>query len=78
MPALSEGLAVAETGPRRGAARDGLYIILYMPGFVERKMIEFVIFMKIFLSPRVVLPGFILIYFWSLNDDHSGDRLSLF
>lgn len=52
MPALSEGLAVAETGPRRGAARDDVCIILYMLGFVERKMIEFVIFVKIFLSPR--------------------------
>jgi hypothetical protein len=58
MSALSEGLAVGDTGPGRGARRG---IILYMPGFVERKIIEFVIFVKIFLSPRVVLPGFILI-----------------
>jgi hypothetical protein len=46
---------------RRDAARDGLSIILCMVRFVERKMIEFAMFLKIFVPERLVSPGFSLI-----------------
>jgi hypothetical protein len=46
---------------RRDAASDGSRIILYPAVFVERKMIEFATFRKIFVPNRLVLLGFKLI-----------------